>query len=424
MSVREKLACSREEMESWCHEKAMDIYGGEVPEELSARLTSELDVIFEKDCVPQFMVAKFVADKAKADGRLIGFRGTEGCSLVAFLLGITDINPIENRLPGCVLYGPDYRYMPRFMLNLPNYYRKEMIAALREEYGLGNVHMIAKERPENKDEFGFVGDVLILDEEMRNNDMIGVMVSGEACLHPVFWKMYGSKYVVAQIRLLEHDGITMIDRLEKTVGKVSTDDITESQKWDTVFSLLSGVTALENTGEYKLKNAYKQASGVTGIPECENLEMREILSEIRAHSFRDLMEAFYNMRGVHPKSHALEYALMMSKLLYYKLYHPLEFYAANYTACVWEYNSGFYSFDTERLNARIEELDRDSHVDFRLRKLMKNYNVVLEMRLRGINFAEPDESKMDDKCFNVVDNKIMPSKRFMDGQDGLPFNFA
>ena len=88
------------EIEHSCRIRAHELYGPELPEQVSARMEKELDMLVSKDIVPSnpystiFFLAKRLVEDSKKNGYMVGFRGSIGASLVAYLVGITDINPL------------------------------------------------------------------------------------------------------------------------------------------------------------------------------------------------------------------------------------------------------------------------------------------------------------------------------------------
>ena len=73
---------------------AHEIYGRELPEIVESRMQKELAFIREQNSWPVFEIAHTVVCKSESDGYVGGTRGAPGASLIAFLLGITKVNPL------------------------------------------------------------------------------------------------------------------------------------------------------------------------------------------------------------------------------------------------------------------------------------------------------------------------------------------
>ena len=95
-----------------CYSKAKKIYGENLPYDVEERLKLELDSIIENNFEIKYLVTSEVAKKSKEKGYLSYTRGSVGNSFVAFLLEITDFNPIKYNLPFEMFAGIIYDKEP------------------------------------------------------------------------------------------------------------------------------------------------------------------------------------------------------------------------------------------------------------------------------------------------------------------------
>jgi DNA polymerase-3 subunit alpha (Gram-positive type) len=95
-----KYACdpslegSKEEINDRCKEHVKAIYGNKLPNIVKARLDWELESINKHDFFVHFSIAQKLVERVKSKGYTVGSRGSVAASFVAYLLGITDVNPL------------------------------------------------------------------------------------------------------------------------------------------------------------------------------------------------------------------------------------------------------------------------------------------------------------------------------------------
>lgn len=85
------------------------LYPDPVPPEVAERFERELDAILKNGFAPIYHLADRLTSLAQADGEIVGSRGSVGSSFVAFLLGITEVNPLPPHwlCEGCtIIWGP------------------------------------------------------------------------------------------------------------------------------------------------------------------------------------------------------------------------------------------------------------------------------------------------------------------------------
>ena len=109
---------------------------GEIPQEYKSRLTYELKVINEMGFPNYFLVVYDFIKFAKKNKILVGpGRGSAAGSLVAYSLGITDIDPLKYDLLFERFLNPERKTMPDIDTDFPDNRRDEVIEYVIEKYG-------------------------------------------------------------------------------------------------------------------------------------------------------------------------------------------------------------------------------------------------------------------------------------------------
>jgi len=114
-----------------------------VTSELKKRLEYELTIITAKGYATYFLIVADFVNWAKEKGIAVGpGRGSAAGSLVAYSLGITDLDPLKYNLPFERFLNPDRPSPPDIDLDFADDRRDEVIAYVTEKYGSDKVAQI------------------------------------------------------------------------------------------------------------------------------------------------------------------------------------------------------------------------------------------------------------------------------------------
>lgn len=110
--------------------------------EVAERIEYELDVIIGKGFAPYFLTVSDILTHAKEVGILTTTRGSAAGSLVSYLVGITNVDPLAYKLPFERFLNPERPKAPDIDMDFADNRRDEMIAYAKEKYGDQNVAQI------------------------------------------------------------------------------------------------------------------------------------------------------------------------------------------------------------------------------------------------------------------------------------------
>ncbi len=111
-------------------------------EEVSTRLTYELDVIKMKGYAKYFLVVTDIIDEARRRKILTTIRGSVAGSLVTYCLGVTTVNPLEYKIPFERFLNPERPSAPDVDMDFADNRRDEIIEYVRGKYGADKVAQI------------------------------------------------------------------------------------------------------------------------------------------------------------------------------------------------------------------------------------------------------------------------------------------
>ena len=110
--------------------------------EILERVEYELKIIIDKGYSPYFLVVGDLLNHAKENGILTAIRGSVAGSMITYLLGITNIDPIKYKLPFERFLNPFRPSAPDIDMDFADNRRDEMIEYAKKKYGEDKVAQI------------------------------------------------------------------------------------------------------------------------------------------------------------------------------------------------------------------------------------------------------------------------------------------
>ena len=191
---------------------------GNIPDNYKERLSYELKIISEMGFPNYFLVVYDFIKYAKKNNILVGpGRGSAAGSLVAYSLGITDIDPLQYDLLFERFLNPERKTMPDIDTDFPDNKRDVVINYVREKYG--------------------------------NKRVSGIVTFGTL----------GAKQVIRDVSRVLNIPLHKVDSLCHYIPTFTKDKITDFYKNNSLFRR-------EIDSDESLKSMYKIASYIEGYP--------------------------------------------------------------------------------------------------------------------------------------------------------------
>ncbi|MBE5935983.1 MAG: PolC-type DNA polymerase III [Lachnospiraceae bacterium] len=172
---------------------------------------------------------------------------------------------------------------------------------------------------------------------------------------------------------------------------------------------------VENGLAFKIMESVRKGKGLT--PDMEDAMLAQNVPEWYIESCKRIKYMF-------PKAHAAAYVMMAFRIAYFKVYHPLAYYAAYFSIRAKAFNYEIMCLGKEKLEFHMKEYKKkvaESSTHPELKPTNKEEDTYSDMRIvqemynRGYEFMPIDLFKAQAKIFQIIDGKIMPAFSSIDG---------
>ena len=121
------------------------------------------------------------------------------------------------------------------------------------------------------------------------------------------------------------------------------------------------------------------------------------------------IDSCQKIKYLFPKAHAAAYVMMAFRIAYFKVHHPLAFYAASFSVKAEDFDAHAICSGFDRLKQEYELIERKGkEATGKEETLLPVMELALEMYARGYEFLKVDVRKSHYRKFTIVDGKIAP----------------
>lgn len=154
-------------------------------QEYMARLDTEWELVASKQLAGCYLIVNDVCQWARQRGILVGFRGSAAGSLMAYLLRITSVDPIQHGLMFERFVTPGRTSLPDFDMDFPSSARNEIQDYVIGKYGADKVvrvgtHLRYRSKGVLNKLFSILGDALPLDWYEDSRKIAGIIDEAES----------------------------------------------------------------------------------------------------------------------------------------------------------------------------------------------------------------------------------------------------
>jgi DNA polymerase III subunit alpha len=261
---------------SWLRKEAMagavGRYGDPVPAEVLERIDYELKVIADMGYPGYFLVVADICRYARENGIWLGpGRGSATGSMVAYVTGITELDPIEHGLLFERFLNPERISMPDVDLDFDERRRGDMIRYVTDRYGIDNVsliitYMTIKSKAAVKDSCRILGFPFALGDRITKAFPPAVM-GKEIPLTAIFDESHARHGEATELRQLYEDDVEIKKVIDTARG---IEGLTRGTGVHAAGVILSSEPLLEVMPIFQRPDDGARITGFDG-PSCEDL---------------------------------------------------------------------------------------------------------------------------------------------------------
>lgn len=127
------------------------------------------------------------------------------------------------------------------------------------------------------------------------------------------------------------------------------------------------------------------------------------------------IESCQKIKYMFPKAHAVAYVMMSFRIAYFKVYHPLAFYATFFSSKVGDFDAQTICLGPEVIAKKMNELNQLDRMTKKESDQYMIYEIASEMYARGFKFKKVDIYKSHYSKFLIEEGQLLPPINSIDG---------
>ncbi|MBP3038373.1 PolC-type DNA polymerase III [Bacillaceae bacterium Marseille-Q3522] len=157
---------------------------------------------------------------------------------------------------------------------------------------------------------------------------------------------------------------------------------------------------LEPAFAFKIMESVRKGKGLT----------EEMEAEMRKNNVPEwYIDSCKKIKYMFPKAHAAAYVLMAVRIAYFKVHHPLLYYAAYFTVRAEDFDVDAMVKGSQAIRSRIDEINQKGlDASAKERNLLTVLELALEMNERGFSFTKVDLYHSSASEFTIEGNTLIP----------------
>ncbi len=155
---------------------------------------------------------------------------------------------------------------------------------------------------------------------------------------------------------------------------------------------------VDNSTSFKIMESVRKGKGLT----------EEWKAVMREHNVPEwYIDSCLKIKYMFPKAHAAAYVMSAIRLVWYKIYYPMEFYAAFLTVAPGGFDAEIVGKGYAGVNATIKEIeDKGNEASAKENETLSTLQLVREALARGVVFLNVDLKRSDATAFLPENGKI------------------